>query len=314
MKKIQNPLSKTVAKLLLFLVLLFLSCNESNKISCQSETNQPLNKQVYNRNHFEFLSTIQLPEKLDFCGEVAPLEVPEIRERAEREFYLLLQQPGQLILYLKRSGRYFPIFEKIIKDNNMPDDIKYLAVAESALYMSRSSTNALGLWQFMEETGRKFGLIINSSIDERCHPVRSTEAAMKYLKQGKQNLGSWSLAAAGYNMGHTGVQKRLAHQDTDNYFDLFLNEETSRFVFRIMLIKEFMKNAEKYGIKLNKNQLYKPYEGNTITITTAIDDLVIWSKKNGYSYKDIRLMNPWILDPKVPAPPAGKNYEMLVPK
>lgn len=301
-------------RLLLLMLFFFTACNENNKLSGQNETLKPLTKQITAQNHFDFISNLQLPQKLDFCGEEAPLHIEEVRERAEREFYLLLQQPGQLILYLKRAGRYFPMIEQKLKENKMPDDIKYLAVAESALYMSRSSKNALGLWQFMEATGRMFGLIINSNVDERCHPERSTEAALKYLKQGYQNLGSWSLAAAGYNMGQTGVKNRLSHQGADGYFDLYLNEETSRFVFRIMIIKELMKNAAKYGITLSENQIYQPYQGDIVKVNTPINDLSVWAKERGFSYKDIRIMNPWILDPKLPAPPSGSSYEILVPK
>ena len=300
--------------LILCLFLLTVSCGENNRVNGQDETLQPLNKQIPHNNYFEFLSDIQLPEKLSFCGEEAPLEIPEVRERAERELYLLLQYPGQIILYLKRAGRYFPMFERIIKENNMPDDLKYLAVAESALYMARSSKNALGLWQFMKGTGRMMGLIINNYVDERCHPERSTYAAMKYLKQGYQNNGSWTLAAAGYNMGHTRVGQRLSHQSGDDYFDLFLNEETSRFVFRILIIKEIMQNSDKYGIKLSGEQTYKPYNADVIKIDYGIRDLADWAKERGYTYKELRLMNPWIINRRIPSPPRGKYYEMKVPR
>ena len=157
----------------LIIFILAISCSNSSELR-----NQEVNKSIVSSNNFEYISSLKLPDKLEWCGEAIPLEIPEVRERAEREFYLLLQQPGQIVLYIKRSAKYFPIFEKIIGENNLPDDLKYLSVAESALYMSRSHAGALGLWQFMPGTARKMGLHISEYVDERLHPEKSTAAAM----------------------------------------------------------------------------------------------------------------------------------------
>lgn len=258
---------------------------------------------------FSWISKISLPNKLDFCGERVPLEIPEVRERAEREFYLLLQQPGQLCLYLKRSGKYFPIYEKLLAENKMPDDIKYLSVAESALYQSRSSKNALGLWQFMKGTANTYGLIVNKYVDERCNVEKSTAAALKYLKNSRESLGSWTLAAAGYNMGNAGVRRAMTRQNLSNYYDLFLNEETSRFVFRIIIIKELMKNSQRYGLNFNEKDLYSLGDVSTRKVNGAIQDLENWAVENKYLYKDIKLLNPWILTNELP----NGNWELLVP-
>jgi len=295
-------------KSFLILLIILCSCNESRELT--SQTNKAENPDM---NFISWLSSQKLPDKLDFCGEKIPLEVPEVRERAEREFYVNLQSPGQLILYIKRAGKYFKTFEKIIKDNNMPDDLKYLSVAESALYMSRSPKNAVGLWQFIPETGKKMGLQIDEYVDERKHPEKSTAAAMKYLKLGFDYHKSWILAAAGYNMGHQNVVDNIQFQSSENYFDLFLNEETSRYILRIAVIKEIMNNPDKYGIKLKHEDIYVSPKTKVIQVEQYIPNLAEWAKANGTTYKDVKLLNPWILQRKLSSPPKGKVFEIEIP-
>lgn len=282
-----------------------LSCNENTQLISQDI--DPKIKQ-----HFEFISKVKLPDNLELCGETIPLDNPEVKERAEREFYLLLQQPGQIMLYLKRSGRYFDMYEKVIRSHNLPEDLKYLSVAESALFQATSSAGAIGLWQFMASTGKAMGLQIDDYVDERRHPEKSTHAAMKYLKQGYNQHGSWLLTLAGYNMGHTGVARSIEHQEGQSYFDLFLNSETSRFIFRIALIKEFMSNAEKYGFDKSSIDYYKDPEAKLILVDSAIPDLAKWAIENGSNYKHVKLLNPWILKKELPRPKSG-SWEILVP-
>ncbi|MCL5992006.1 MAG: lytic transglycosylase domain-containing protein [Bacteroidetes bacterium] len=173
------------------------------------------------QNFFSYLSSLKIPHQLEFCGEKIPLDIPEVKERAEREFYLLLQQPGQIILYIKRSGRYFPMYERIIKEKNLPDDLKYLSVAESALYMSRSSKGAVGLWQFMPGTARSYGLQVDDYVDERRQPEKSTDAALEYLKDGFNQHKSWLLSAAGYNISSTGGIRMWHHISISRMATLF---------------------------------------------------------------------------------------------
>lgn len=290
--------------ILLFCLALVCSCAAS------PETSGGTNQTEISCNHF--ISTVRLPDQLELCGEIIPLNDPEVRERAEREFYMLLQQPGQIVLYMKRSGRYFPIYEKQLKEASMPDDLKYLSVAESALFMARSSKGAVGLWQLMEGTARALGLTVNDEVDERKNPEKSTQAALQYLKQGFSAHKSWLLTLAGYNMGHTGVKNNREFQDADSYFDLFLNEETSRFIFRIAIIKEFMANPVKYGFDVPKSEYYKPDFGRTVNESGAVSDLAQWAKQNGTSYKDVKLLNPWILGRKLSSPKGG-SYQILIP-
>lgn len=257
-------------------------------------------------------SSIELPDELDFCGEKLPLDNPEIRERAERELYLNLQQPGQLMLYIKRSTKYFPLFEKLLKEENMPDDLKYLPVAESALYMARSGKDAVGLWQFMPETAKSFGLIVDEYVDERRHPIKSTQAALKYLRGGHKRFRSWLMAAAGYNMGYSGLEDDCSFQGTEKFSELYLNEETSRYVFRIAIIKFIMKNGEKYGLHFPSDG-YSIQNQKTIEVHDAISNLSVWAKEHGTTYKHIKLLNPWILKRSLPK---AKNhpYKIAIPE
>ncbi len=294
-------------KLILFLMFVSL-------VYCTSETEkQSGDKPLEASEFFRFLSNVKLPEHLEWCGERIPLEIPEVRERAEREFYLLLQRPGQLILYIKRSGRYFPVFERIIKEKRMPDDLKYLSVAESALYMSRSSKGAVGLWQFIPSTARMHGLIVNNFVDERRNVEKSTKAAMEYLKQGYKKYKSWMMAAAGYNMGHSNLKFSADLQESRNYFDLFLNDETSRYIFRIVIIKELMINAAKYGLNIPDDEKYKPHKTRKIIVGEKIPNIAAWAKKNGTTYKYVKLYNPWILKRSLPKPPNKGVWVIEIP-
>jgi hypothetical protein len=267
-----------------------------------------------NGNFIAWVAAQKLPENLSFCGERVPLEIPEVRERAEREFYLLLQQPGQLAIYLKRAGRYFDMYDRILKEEGAPSDLKYLSVAESALFMARSAKDAVGLWQFIPATGRAMGLRIDDDVDERRNPEKSTRAGIRYLKQGYQNYKNWTLAAAGYNMGHENAAENIRYQTADDFYDLFLNEETSRYIFRIALIKEFFENGAKYGLTIPQNDRYQPDDYKVVTVNGGIADLSAWARSQGTTYKDVKLLNLWILKRALPAPERGKSYEIYIPK
>lgn len=258
------------------------------------------------------ISTWKLPDSLSFCGERVPLEIPEVRERAEREFYMNLQTPGQIILYLKRSARYFPMYQRVLKEMNAPQDLRFLSVAESALFMARSSKDAVGLWQFMAATARDNGLLVDEDVDERRHPERSTKAAVKYLRAGYDSNGSWTDAAAGYNMGHTSYARTREFQSGRSFYDCYLNEETSRYVLRIAVIKHIMEHAHNYGIIVPANERYSVEKTKRIRVTTAIENLATWASANGTTYKDVKLLNPWILGRKLPAP-SRDAWEIDVP-
>jgi hypothetical protein len=249
---------------------------------------------------------------LTFCGERVPLEIPEVRERAEREFYMNLQTPGQIILYLKRSARYFPMYERVLREAKAPQDLRYLSVAESALFMARSSKDAVGLWQFMAGTARDNGLVVDEDVDERRHPERSTRAAIAYLRAGFDSNGSWTNAAAGYNMGHTSFARTRAYQSGTSFYDCYLNEETSRYILRIAVIKHIMERAHDYGIVVPATERYAAERTRRIRVSQAIDNIAAWAAENGTTYKDVKLLNLWILGRKLPAPARGA-WEIEVP-
>ena len=267
---------------------------------------------IKHKNYNTFVSQLELPDTLMLCDEVVDLTDPELRERAEREFLLLMQQTGQVLLYFKRSERYFPLYETYLKRFNLPDDLKFVSVAESALYMSRSSAGAEGLWQIMPATARSLGLRVDEYVDERRHPEKSTIAGLQYLSEGHKQFKSWALAIAGYNRGKNGIANDLNFQMKDKYTDLYLNEETSRYYFRILIIKEIMKNPMKYGFDISKIRGYRDPEVKEIKVDSAIINVAQWAKDNGTDYKTVKLLNPWILKRELNNP-RNESYIIRVP-
>ncbi|MCB0702292.1 MAG: lytic transglycosylase domain-containing protein [Ignavibacteriae bacterium] len=267
---------------------------------------------IKHKNYNTFVSQLELPDTLMLCDEVVDLTDPELRERAEREFLLLMQQTGQVLLYFKRSERYFPLYETYLKRFNLPDDLKFVSVAESALYMSRSSAGAEGLWQIMPATARSLGLRVDEYVDERRHPEKSTIAGLQYLSEGHKQFKSWALAIAGYNRGKNGIANDLNFQMKDKYTDLYLNEETSRYYFRILIIKEIMKNPMKYGFDISKIRGYKDPEVKEIKVDSAINNVAQWANDNGTDYKTVKLLNPWILKRELNNP-RNESYIIRVP-
>jgi hypothetical protein len=268
----------------------------------------PFNK-LYRPN----ISTLKLPAQLDFCGEPLPLSDPEVRKRMEREFLLNLQGDGQVMLYLKRSGEFFPLFDSLLAKEGVPGDLKYLSVAESALYQSQSGKGAVGLWQFIPETARRYGLRVDDFVDERRDPVKSTLAAVAYLKDLKARYGSWALAAAAYNMGEGATDDDLSFQNGHSYYDLYLNEETSRYLFRIVSLKEIITHAEKYGYDLEPDDYYRPAPATTVAVNAEIPNLARWAEAQGTTYKDVKLLNPWIMKRALPKPSADAPYVIAIP-
>ncbi|WP_276977188.1 lytic transglycosylase domain-containing protein, partial [Flavobacterium filum] len=222
-----------------------------------------------------------LPSAIDFAGEKTPLHVADVRERFDREMIINTNLHSTTTLILKRANRTFPIIEPILKKYDIPDDFKYLAVIESGLANVVSPSGARGVWQFMPETAKEKGMEVNDFVDERYHLEKSTEAACKYLIDAKNKFGSWTLAAAAYNGGMGGINKQITNQQVNDYYDLLLTEETSRYVFRILALKEIMKNPVKYGFDLPKESLYHPIEVKKITVDSTITDLASFAKTQG---------------------------------
>jgi membrane-bound lytic murein transglycosylase D len=238
----------------------------------------------------------EIPNYLEFAGEKIPTENFEVYERMEREFLSNTYWHSATILAIKRANRWFPLIEPILKKNNIPDDFKYLAVAESNLENVISPAGATGFWQFMKPAGEKYGLEINSLVDERYDVEKSAEAACKYLRDSYDMFGSWIVAAASYNMGQDGVTNQRERQKVKNYFNLVLNSETSRFVARIVSLKYILQNPEKYGFDIKSEDKYKPLEYSEVTLDSSVADLADYAKSLGINYFILKMYNPWLRD------------------
>ncbi|HQW70150.1 MAG TPA: lytic transglycosylase domain-containing protein [Flavobacterium sp.] len=257
-------------------------------------------------------TAMYFPTTTDFAGETTPLHVVDVRERLDRELLINANLHSTTTLILKRANRAFPVIEPILQKYGIPDDFKYLAVIESGLVNAVSSAGARGIWQFMPETAKEKGMEVNDFVDERYHLEKSTEAACKYLLVAKNKFGSWTMAAASYNGGMNGVNKRIEEQQVSNYYDLALTEETSRYVFRILALKEIMKNPAKYGFNIYPTDLYSPIPTKKIEIDSTITDLASFAKTQGINYKILKIHNPWLRDKKL-VNPSKKKYEIEIP-
>ena len=240
--------------------------------------------------------TPPIPSEVYLFGERIPLESFDIYERLERELIVNTYLHSATLLGLKRSGRWFPVIEPILKENNLPDDFKYLAVAESNLDNVISSAGATGFWQFMETTGKKYGLEINDQIDERYHIEKSTKAACDYLKEAYQKFGNWTLAAAAYNNGFNGIEKWSSIQQSRNFYNLLLNSETSRYIFRIAALKIIYENPQNYGFALSEDEKYKPLKTYEVILDASVSDFTSYAKSLGINYKILKYFNTWLRD------------------
>ncbi len=258
------------------------------------------------------ISSIDIPEDLNFAGEKVPQEDPEILERVDREFLVNTYWQSNALLLMKRANKYFPIIEPILAKNGIPDDFKYLAVAESGLTNVVSPAGATGFWQIMRETGREYGLEVNANVDERYHLEKSTEVACEYLKKWKERYGSWALTAAAYNAGPGAINKFMGIQQVDNYWDLLLGDETGRYVFRIMAIKEILSNPEKYGFHIDEKDLYATVPTFTVDIDKPVSDFADFAKEYEITYKILKRHNPWLREPHLNNS-SGKKYTIEIP-
>jgi len=237
---------------------------------------------------------VPLPQKLDFAGEAVPLHYPYVRERLDKELLINTYWQSNTLLYIKRAAKFFPVIEPILRSYGIPGDFKYLALAESGLQHLKSPAGARGIWQLMPRTARKYGLIVNDYIDERYHLEKSTRAAALYLGEAREKFGSWTMAAAAYNRGMKGLEKAVTDQHETDYYKLYLNPETARYVYRILALKEIMRHPEDYGFHVREEDKYRPIPFKTIRIGGAPIDWVETARQYGISYGELRYMNPWI--------------------
>lgn len=256
---------------------------------------------------------IDFPRDLSFAGEKVPLENFDVHENLDREFLVNTYWHSQSFLFIKRAYRYFPVIDQILKQNGIPADFKYLCVAESGLTNSVSPAGATGFWQFMKATAIKYKLEINDEIDERYNLVKSTRAACKYLKDSYSVYKNWALVAASYNAGMGNIDNQLKKQKVNSYYDLLLNEETSRYVFRIIAIKTIMENPRQFGFRYRTKDLYPPLAYTEVEIDTTISDLTEFALLNNINYKILKYFNPWLRQNSLTIND-GKKYTILIPK
>ena len=257
--------------------------------------------------------SIALPERFLFANEPVPFSDFDIQERYDKELLTNVYWQSQTLLMLKRAHKFFPAIEPILAQNGIPDDMKYLALAESGLQNLVSPAGASGYWQILEATAKNYGLEVSADVDERYHIEKSTEAACRYFKEAYKVFNSWALVAASYNMGIDGVRKQLQQQGVSNYYDLLLNTETSRYVFRTLAIKEIMERPRSYGFNVITNHKYAQVPTVKVKVTRTIPDLIKYSLDNGCNYKVVKLMNPWLKSKTLTVQP-GKFYYLELPK
>ncbi len=257
--------------------------------------------------------TVPYPSEMNFAGEMVPTSDNDVSERLDREMVTNINYHSNTTLVIKRANKVFPIIEPILKRNGIPDDFKYLAVIESSLVNAVSPAGARGVWQFMPTTAKEYGMEVSSEVDERYHLEKSTEAACKYLNDAFKRFGNWTLVAASYNGGMAGINRVLEAQQVSSYYDALFYEETGRYVFRILALKEIMKNSPKYGFDIPINELYINVPTEKLIIENTIEDLALFAKEHETNYKTLKVLNPWLRDKKLTVS-LGKTYEIEIPK
>jgi hypothetical protein len=256
--------------------------------------------------------SFRVPSKMTFAGEPVPLHISDVHERLDKELQINCYLHSNTIFLMKRANRWLPQMQKIMEEHGIPEDFKYLPLIESNLMNVISHRNAVGYWQILKSSGQELDLEITDEVDERYDPLKATEAACKYLKKAYKKFGSWTMVAASYNRGMSGMQRALDDQSVDNYYDLYLNDETSRYVFRILAIKEIAENPLRYGFHIEPEHLYTQEPLKYIEVDETVRDLVDFAKSQGTNYKLLKRHNPWLREEKLTVK-KGKSYLIALP-
>jgi len=264
---------------------------------------------IEQKEHKQVLTIVspEIPDKIDFAEEQTPLNIFYVKESFDRELLVNSYWHSSTILLLKRANRWFPVIEPILQDNNIPDDFKYLALIESGFAKVVSPKGAAGFWQFLEKTAREYQLEVNSYVDERYNVEKATKAACNYFQESYENYQNWTLVAASYNAGKRRISESLENQKADSYYDLYLNEETSRYIYRILAMKTIYQNQETYGFQLSEEDLYPALSTKTIEVSKPINDLVVFAQQHRMNYRLLKELNPWLRSGTLPNS-SGKQY------
>jgi membrane-bound lytic murein transglycosylase D len=255
---------------------------------------------------------LAIPDKLEFAGEAVPMEYFDVWESFDREILINTYWQSQTLLFIKRANRFFPVIEPILEEYDIPDDFKYLALAESGLTNAVSPAGAVGIWQFLRGTAGDYGLEVNEEVDERYHLEKSTAAACRFLLESYTSYKSWTMAAASYNAGRRGMNNQIGIQKETDYYDLLLNEETQRYLFRILALKTILENPAEYGFHLNENDLYPQIDWIEVEVSSRIEDFAEFAKEFNTNYKMLKFLNPWLRRPFLTNRP-GRTYTIRLP-
>jgi hypothetical protein len=290
--------------------VLFLSIIISNTIIAQ----RYIDTEIRNTNNHRplIVTAPDVPKTFTLFGEKMPLHLWDVRERFDKELLFNSYMQGSTSYIIKLAGRYMSIIEQKLKEHGVPDDMKYLCVAESALRNQKSRVGAAGFWQFMKGTAPRYGLHIDSEVDERYNPYKSTDAACKYLKQAYAKFGNWTAAAASYNCGMGGYNGNANRQGSYNFYDLFLPQETMKYIFRIAALKYILENQKALGYNLSAEDIYKPIPTRSVTISGSLGDLSAYAQSQGTNYKTLKFLNPWLRNRSLNNK-SGRRYELLLP-
>jgi len=299
-------LAAAVALLTVLVIYLYFKGKE------QKEKEEPVTEVMTFVPGMNYAMPVPLPDTAEFAGEMVPLDIFYVREQFDREMTVNTYWHSATLLILKRTTRWFPVIEPILAKNGIPDDFKYLALIESGLLNVVSPSGAAGYWQFLEKTGKEYGLIVNKEVDERYHVVKATEAACKYLNKSYAKFGNWTLVAASYNAGQNRIDDVIGDQTTRNFYEMYLNDETSRYIYRILAMKYIYENQLDYGFKLLPGDLYDTLATRKVVVKETISNLPAFAKQNKTSYRMLKELNPWLRSDKLTVR-RGEEFVILLP-
>jgi len=301
------------------IIALLITINTTNQRLLKLEGNRSSHEIDLSANDFENISVVpgpvvsfELPAKITFAGDSVPLKLQDVKERLDKELHINTYLHGSTIFLMKRANRWLPQIDSILKREGIPEDFKYLPLIESALLNDISPKDAVGFWQILKSAGKENGLEITNEVDERYDPLKATKAACNYLRTSYRKFGNWTLVAASYNRGMAGTQRAMESQKVANYYDLYLNDETSRYVFRILAIKEIITNPKKYGFNVKPEYLYEQEKLKYVEVTETIPNLINFSLQQGINYKLLKRYNPWLREERLTVK-KGKSYKIAIP-
>lgn len=290
---------------LVFVALVFVNSRPEDKIGDNDY------QKAFQRKYSIF--SVSLPDSLSFAGERVPLDYFDVRESLDQEILVNTYWQSKTLLFIKRANKFFPEIERILEENGIPDDFKYLALAESDLTNAVSPSGAVGIWQLLKGTARDYGLEVNSEIDERYHFEKSTQVACEFLKESYEKFGSWTMAAASYNVGRRGLIRQVNRQKQNNYYDLLLNSETGRYVYRVIAIKMILENPDQFGFHVREQDMYMEIPTYKVDVDTAVTSFADFAEKFSINYKVLKYFNPWLRESYL-TNKSGKRYYIDIPK